>query len=58
MTATSPITWVDQNTGFTVSTDLKSDGLHPTDAGDKKMTTVWYPAVLKTIQTLQIATAI
>ncbi|KAH6665014.1 SGNH hydrolase-type esterase domain-containing protein [Halenospora varia] len=57
-TVESPINLVDQNTGFTVSTDLKSDGLHPTDAGDRKMTTVWYPAVLKITQALQNNTAL
>jgi lysophospholipase L1-like esterase len=41
----SPIWVVDQYTGFSTS-DLR-DGVHPNDAGDVKMTNVWYPAVVK-----------
>lgn len=40
----SPIWVVDQYTGFTTG-DLR-DGVHPNDAGDVKMTNVWYPAIL------------
>ncbi|KAH7402256.1 SGNH hydrolase-type esterase domain-containing protein [Phaeosphaeria sp. MPI-PUGE-AT-0046c] len=40
----SPIWVVDQYTGFSTS-DLR-DGVHPNDAGDVKMTNVWYPAIL------------
>jgi hypothetical protein len=41
----SPIWVVDQYTGFS-TTDLR-DGVHPNDAGDVKMTNVWYPAVVR-----------
>jgi lysophospholipase L1-like esterase len=43
-TAQSPITVVDQWTGFTASTDTV-DGVHPTDVGFQKMADRWYPAL-------------
>ena len=42
----SPIWVVDQYTGFSGSADLR-DGVHPNDAGDAKMTNVWYPAIVR-----------
>jgi lysophospholipase L1-like esterase len=42
----SPIWVVDQYTGFSGSADLR-DGVHPNDAGDVKMTNVWYPAIVR-----------
>jgi len=44
---------VDQHTGFGTS-DLR-DGVHPSDAGDKKMTERWYPALLEAISALKDA---
>ncbi|MBN2737957.1 MAG: hypothetical protein JXR70_13310 [Spirochaetales bacterium] len=41
----SPIVVVDQWTGFNTKTDT-IDGIHPTDAGDKKMAEKWYPAII------------
>lgn len=43
-TSASPITLADQWTGFSTSADT-SDGVHPTDAGHKKMAEKWYPLV-------------
>jgi len=43
-TAASPITVVDQWTGWVPATDT-GDGVHPNDAGTAKMADRWYPAV-------------
>jgi lysophospholipase L1-like esterase len=43
-TAQSPITVVDQWTGFNDATDTV-DGVHPNDAGIQKMSDRWYPAL-------------
>jgi cellulase/cellobiase CelA1 len=43
-TAQSPITVVDQWTGFNTATDTY-DGVHPNDAGNQKMSDRWYPAL-------------
>jgi lysophospholipase L1-like esterase len=43
-TAASPITVVDQWTGFTPATDTY-DGVHPNDAGNTKIADRWYPAL-------------
>jgi cellulase/cellobiase CelA1 len=43
-TAQSPITVVDQWTGFSAATDT-SDGVHPVDSGFQKMADRWYPAL-------------
>jgi lysophospholipase L1-like esterase len=43
-TAASPITVVDQWTGFDDSTDTV-DGVHPNDSGNLKMSDRWYPAL-------------
>ncbi|WIN00779.1 SGNH/GDSL hydrolase family protein [Actinoplanes oblitus] len=43
-TAGSPITVVDQWTGFDTATDTY-DGVHPNDAGNVKIANRWYPAV-------------
>jgi lysophospholipase L1-like esterase len=43
-TAQSPITVVDQWTGFNSATDT-GDGVHPNDAGNQKMSDKWYPAL-------------
>jgi len=44
-TAASPITVVDQWSGFNTATDTY-DGVHPNDAGIQKMERRWYPAVV------------
>jgi lysophospholipase L1-like esterase len=41
-TAQSPIVVVDQWTGFSTATDT-TDGVHPNDAGFRKMADRWYP---------------
>jgi lysophospholipase L1-like esterase len=41
-TAQSPVTVVDQWTGFNTSTDT-GDGVHPNDAGNQKISDKWYP---------------
>jgi lysophospholipase L1-like esterase len=41
-TAQSPITVVDQWTGFNTATDT-GDGVHPNDSGIQKMSDRWYP---------------
>jgi lysophospholipase L1-like esterase len=43
-TSQSPITVVDQWTGFNPATDT-GDGVHPNDAGSQKMSDRWYPAL-------------
>lgn len=43
-TAASPITVVDQWTGFDDDTDTY-DGVHPNDAGNQKIATRWFPSV-------------
>jgi len=43
-TSQSPITVVDQWTGFNTATDTY-DGVHPNAAGDQKMSDKWYPAL-------------
>ncbi|WP_041832421.1 cellulose binding domain-containing protein [Actinoplanes sp. N902-109] len=47
-TAASPITVVDQWTGFTTATDTY-DGVHPNDAGNVKIADKWFPAVAATL---------
>ncbi|HEY5052515.1 MAG TPA: GDSL-type esterase/lipase family protein, partial [Solirubrobacterales bacterium] len=44
-TAASPVTVVDQATGFDVATDTV-DGVHATDAGSIKIATNWYNALV------------
>lgn len=44
-TAASPVTVVDQATGFDVATDTQ-DGVHATDAGSIKIATKWYDALV------------
>lgn len=43
-TAQSPVTVVDQWTGFNAATDT-NDGVHPIDSGFQKMSDRWYPAL-------------
>jgi lysophospholipase L1-like esterase len=43
-TATSPVTVVDQWTGFSTATDT-GDGVHPDDSGSQKIADRWYPAL-------------
>jgi len=43
-TPQSPITVVDQWTGFNDATDT-GDGVHPNDAGNQKISDRWYPAL-------------
>jgi hypothetical protein len=47
-TAQSPITVVDQWTGFDTATDT-NDGVHPIDSGFRKMADRWYPALAATL---------
>ena len=47
-TSRSPITVVDQWTGFSAATDT-FDGVHPVDSGFQKMSDRWYPAVATAI---------
>ena len=44
-TPQSPITVVDQWTGFDTVTDT-GDGVHPNDAGNRKIAERWYPALV------------
>ncbi|HEU5471512.1 MAG TPA: cellulose binding domain-containing protein [Actinophytocola sp.] len=50
-TAQSPITVVDQWTGFATGTDT-GDGVHPNAAGDQKMSDRWYPALVAALGTV------
>ncbi|KAI1820687.1 carbohydrate esterase family 3 protein [Xylaria intraflava] len=45
-TTESPISVVDQYTGFDAAADLR-DGVHPNANGDAKMADVWYPALIQ-----------
>lgn len=45
-TAQSPITVVDQFTGFDSVADTNGDGVHPDDSGFQKMSDRWYPALI------------
>ncbi|MGC9665554.1 cellulose binding domain-containing protein [Planosporangium sp. 12N6] len=47
-TARSPIVVVDQWTGFNTATDT-GDGVHPNDAGFRKMADRWYPALARVL---------
>ncbi|MEV6304748.1 cellulose binding domain-containing protein [Actinoplanes sp. NPDC051861] len=47
-TAASPVTVVDQWTGFNTATDTY-DGVHPNDSGNVKIANKWYPAVAAAI---------
>ncbi|GAA0495504.1 hypothetical protein Ade02nite_18550 [Paractinoplanes deccanensis] len=47
-TSASPITVVDQWTGFNTATDTY-DGVHPNDAGNAKIADRWYPEVARAI---------
>ncbi|MFC6080232.1 cellulose binding domain-containing protein [Sphaerisporangium aureirubrum] len=44
-TTQSPITVVDQYTGFDTVADTTGDGVHPDDSGFQKMSDRWYPAL-------------
>ncbi len=52
-TAQSPITVVDQFTGFNDATDTIGDGVHPNDAGFQKMAARWYPALAQVLDNLK-----
>lgn len=47
-TSRSPVTVVDQWTGFSAATDT-FDGVHPVDSGFRKMADRWYPALTAAI---------
>ncbi|MEV6032144.1 cellulose binding domain-containing protein [Nonomuraea sp. NPDC052116] len=47
-TQQSPITVVDQWTGFSTSTDTY-DGVHPNSTGDQKMSDKWYPPLVNAL---------
>jgi lysophospholipase L1-like esterase len=47
-TAASPITVVDQWTGFNDATDT-GDGVHPNDSGNQKMSDGWFPTLAATL---------
>jgi lysophospholipase L1-like esterase len=47
-TVTSPVTVVDQFTGFDTAVDT-TDGVHPDASGDQKMADRWYPALVTVI---------
>lgn len=53
-TARSPITVVDQWTGFVASTDT-TDGVHPNTSGDTKIANRWYPALAAALGTASAA---
>jgi lysophospholipase L1-like esterase len=47
-TSASPITVVDQWTGFSTATDTY-DGVHPNDAGNVKISNQWYPPLVNAL---------
>jgi lysophospholipase L1-like esterase len=48
-TAASPITVVDQWTGFDTVADTIGDGVHPNDSGFQKIADRWYPPLTKVL---------
>ncbi len=54
-TAQSPITVVDQWTGFSTSADT-SDGVHPNATGIQKMSDKWYPALSAVLSGIVVPT--
>jgi len=48
-TAASPVTVVDQWTGFDTATDT-GDGVHPDDSGNQKIADRWYPALTAALE--------
>jgi lysophospholipase L1-like esterase len=54
-TAASPITVVDTWTGINTATDT-SDGVHPNDAGNQKISQAWYPALTAAVDSVGITT--
>ncbi|GAA3240814.1 cellulose binding domain-containing protein [Nonomuraea helvata] len=55
-TQQSPITVVDQWTGFSTSTDTY-DGVHPNATGDQKMSDKWYPPLVNALSGTSTPTA-
>lgn len=55
-TAESPLTVVDLWTGFDTAVDT-TDGVHPNDAGIRKMADTWFPALTGVLDTLPPTTA-
>ncbi len=51
-TPASPVTVVDQWTGFSTATDT-GDGVHPNAAGDRKIADRWLPAVVRALDGTQ-----
>ncbi|WP_327010047.1 cellulose binding domain-containing protein [Dactylosporangium sp. NBC_01737] len=51
-TAASPVTVVDQWTGFSTATDT-GDGVHPNATGDRKIADRWLPAVVRALGGVQ-----
>ncbi|MEV4517843.1 cellulose binding domain-containing protein [Dactylosporangium sp. NPDC049525] len=51
-TAASPVTVVDQWTGFSTATDT-GDGVHPNATGDRKIANRWLPAVVRALDGVQ-----
>ncbi len=50
-TAASPVVAVNHYSGFSVSNDLKADGIHPTESGFQKMAAAWYAALVPFLST-------
>jgi lysophospholipase L1-like esterase len=50
-TSQSPIFIVDQHTGF--EDDDFRDGVHPNEAGDRKIAAKFYPVLLEAIRSIQ-----
>ncbi|MFC5007844.1 cellulose binding domain-containing protein [Dactylosporangium cerinum] len=51
-TAASPVTVVDQWTGFSTATDT-GDGVHPNATGDRKIASRWLPALVRVLDGTQ-----
>ena len=49
-TGASPVTIVDQFTGFSAGAPDLYDGVHPTDTGEQKIAAKWLPALKAAIQ--------
>jgi lysophospholipase L1-like esterase len=48
-TATSPVTVVDAWTGFNTAS-MTGDGVHPNDAGNRKLADAWYQPLMSTVR--------
>jgi lysophospholipase L1-like esterase len=54
-TETSPIIFVDQNSGINMNADLQGDRIHPNASGEEKMAQKWFDAIDDYLNNLVVA---